>query len=55
MIEVDLGNVDAEFSNIRFRRALEKAIEVYSGTEQLNATDIAETWYFQQTRLHHHT
>lgn len=50
VIEVDPGNVETEFSNVRFRGDLEKAKAVYSGTEPLMATDIAEIIAFALTR-----
>lgn len=50
VIEVDPGNVETEFSNVRFRGDLEKAKAVYNGTEPLVATDIAEIITFSLTR-----
>lgn len=50
VIEVDPGNVETEFSNVRFRGDLEKAKAVYSGTEPLLAADIAEVITFALTR-----
>lgn len=50
VIEVDPGNVETEFSNVRFRGDLEKAKAVYNGTEPLVASDIAEIITFSLTR-----
>lgn len=50
VIEVDPGNVETEFSNIRFRGDLDKAKAVYAGTEPLVADDIAEFITFALTR-----
>lgn len=50
VLEVDPGNVETEFSNIRFKGDLEKAKQVYQGTEPLVAEDIAEIIVFGITR-----
>lgn len=44
------GNVETEFSNIRFKNDLEKAKAVYEGTEPLVAQDIAEIIVFNVSR-----
>ncbi|EGV62901.1 NADP-dependent 3-hydroxy acid dehydrogenase [Yamadazyma tenuis] len=50
IIEIDPGNVETEFSNVRFKGDLEKAKAVYAGTEPLYAEDIAEFIVFAITR-----
>lgn len=50
VIEIDPGNVETEFSQIRFKGDLEKAKAVYAGTEPLYADDIAEFIVFAITR-----
>lgn len=50
IIEIDPGNVETEFSNVRFKGDLEKAKAVYAGTEPLYAEDIAEFITFAITR-----
>lgn len=50
VIEVDPGNVETEFSQVRFRGDAEKAKAVYKGTEPLFAIDIAEIIVFALSR-----
>lgn len=50
VIEIDPGNVETEFSNVRFKGDLDKAKAVYEGTEPLYAEDIAEFIVFAITR-----
>lgn len=50
VIEVDPGNVETEFSQVRFKGDVEKAKAVYAGTEPLTGTDIAEVVVFALTR-----
>lgn len=50
ILEVDPGNVETEFSNVRFKGDLEKAKQVYAGTEPLLSEDIAEVIVFGLTR-----
>lgn len=50
VLEVDPGNVETEFSQVRFKGDLEKAKAVYAGTEPLLAEDIAEIIVFGITR-----
>ena len=50
VLEVDPGNVETEFSQIRFRGDKDKAKAVYAGTEPLLAEDIAEIIVFGVTR-----
>ncbi|CUM50471.1 uncharacterized protein AC631_02960 [Debaryomyces fabryi] len=50
VLEVDPGNVETEFSNVRFKGDLEKAKQVYAGTEPLLSEDIAEVIVFGLTR-----
>lgn len=50
VIEVDPGNVETEFSNVRFFGDKERAKKVYEGTEPLIAKDIADLIIFATTR-----
>lgn len=50
VLEVDPGNVETEFSNVRFKGDAEKAKQVYAGTEPLFADDVAEVIVFGLTR-----
>lgn len=50
VIEIDPGNVETEFSKVRFKGDEEKAKAVYAGTEPLYADDIAEFIVFAITR-----
>lgn len=50
VIEIDPGNVETEFSRVRFKGDVEKAKAVYAGTEPLFADDIAEFIVFAITR-----
>lgn len=50
VLEVDPGNVETEFSQVRFKGDTEKAKAVYAGTEPLLAEDIAEIIVFGVTR-----
>ncbi|CUM63701.1 uncharacterized protein PRCAT00001285001 [Priceomyces carsonii] len=50
VMEVDPGNVETEFSNIRFKGDLEKAKAVYADTVPLVAEDVAEVIVFGVTR-----
>lgn len=50
VLEVDPGNVETEFSMVRFRNDKDKAKLVYLGTEPLVAVDVAEVIVFGLTR-----
>lgn len=50
IIEIDPGNVETEFSKIRFFGDEEKAKKVYEGTEPLVAKDISDLIVFTTTR-----
>lgn len=50
VIEVDPGNVETEFSIVRFKGDKEAAKKVYEGTTPLFAEDIAELIVFALTR-----
>lgn len=50
VLEVDPGNVETEFSNVRFKGDIEKAKLVYAGTEPLLSEDVAEVIVFGLTR-----
>lgn len=50
ILEVDPGNVETEFSNVRFKGNSEKAKLVYAGTEPLLSEDVAEIIVFGLTR-----
>lgn len=50
IIEIDPGNVETEFSNVRYNGDLDAAKKVYAGTEPLIAEDIAEIIVFAISR-----
>jgi NADP-dependent 3-hydroxy acid dehydrogenase YdfG len=50
VIEIDPGNVETEFSNVRFFGDKERAKKVYEGTEPLVAKDISDLIIFTTTR-----
>ncbi len=50
IIEIQPGNVETEFSDVRFYGDKTKAKKVYEGTEPLYADDIAELIVFYTTR-----
>lgn len=50
VMEIDPGNVETEFSLVRFKGDADKAKAVYSGAEPLVAEDIAEYAVFGLTR-----
>jgi NADP-dependent 3-hydroxy acid dehydrogenase YdfG len=50
VIEIDPGNVETEFSNVRFFGDKERAKKVYEGTEPLVAKDISDLIVFTTTR-----
>ncbi len=47
--QVSPGAVETEFSNVRFKRDLERASQVYKGYEPLQGDDIAEIIHFIST------
>lgn len=50
VMEIEPGNVETEFSMVRFKGDAEKAASVYNGTEPLYADDISELIVFNCTR-----
>lgn len=50
VIEIDPGNVETEFSNVRFKGDSERAKKVYESTTPLYADDIAELIGFAVSR-----
>jgi NADP-dependent 3-hydroxy acid dehydrogenase YdfG len=50
IIEIDPGNVETEFSNVRFFGDKDRAKKVYEGTEPLIASDISDLILFATTR-----
>jgi NADP-dependent 3-hydroxy acid dehydrogenase YdfG len=51
--EIDPGMVKTEFSTVRFRGDLERAVAVYRGMTPLGADDVAECIAFVVTRPPH--
>jgi len=50
VVNIDPGQVETEFSVVRFRGDVEKAKKVYEGVDPLNGTDIAEVIVFAASR-----
>ncbi|ODV96186.1 hypothetical protein PACTADRAFT_75356 [Pachysolen tannophilus NRRL Y-2460] len=50
VIEIDPGNVETEFSNVRFKGDVERAKKVYESTEPLIADDIADLIVYTTSR-----
>jgi 3-hydroxy acid dehydrogenase / malonic semialdehyde reductase len=51
--EIDPGQVDTEFSSVRFKGDVDRARDVYAGVDSLHAQDIANTVLFCATQPAH--